>query len=186
MFVMLFFGQLGAFAIWATAAWYLDAYGRRPLPCGDFDAIIVPGCAVRWDGLPSGALARRTRHGIALFKSGRAKRLVFTGGVGTHPPAEAEVAAEMARQAGVDPASIFVETQSSTTAQNAAWSAKVTHDAHLWSILVVSDGYHCWRCLKLFSRHFGAVATVGSSPPPRARIRGAMREVISILRMWIF
>jgi uncharacterized SAM-binding protein YcdF (DUF218 family) len=185
MFLVLFMGQLAVLSLWAFFAWRLDAYGRRPLSDIQVDAIIVPGCAVRWDGQPSGALARRTQHAISLYHEGLAPRLIFTGGVGQHPPAEAEVAAGLALADGIPPKAILTESRSTTTAENAEFSVLVDPAAPQWSVLVVTDGYHCWRCTKLFSRHFSAVASAGSTPSPRLRVRGAMREVISILRMWI-
>jgi len=178
-----FFGQLAVVSIWAAAAWALDAYGRRQVPEGPFDAIIVPGCAVRPDGRPSGALARRTRHAVDLFKSGRAATLILTGGVGRHPPSEAEAAAQYAIERGVPEANIVLESRSTSTRENAAYAAE-TMPKHLSaSVLVVTDGYHCWRCRRLFGRHFSTVHTAGSVPGPRLRVRGAMREVISIARM---
>ena len=186
MCVSLFLGQFTFLIAWVFLAWRLDVHGRRQRPERAFDAIIVPGCAVRWDGQPSGALARRTRHAIDLYTAGVAPRLIFTGGTGTHPPAEAEVSKKMALEAGISQDSILTETHSTTTAENAAFAAQVHPEATGWSVLIVTDGYHCWRCRKLFSAHFQFVDCEGSTPGPRLRVRGAMREVISIFRMLSF
>ena len=94
---------------WVSLAIYLDRYGQRVLPLGDYDAAIVPGCAVRADGTPSGALERRTRHAIQLWKEGTVQSIVFTGGIGKYPPSEAEVAAKIATDAGV-PSAIILRT----------------------------------------------------------------------------
>ena len=183
MISYVFFGQLAVMSLWASVAWALDAYGRRRVPDGPFDAIIVPGCAVRSDGRPSGALARRTRHAVDLYKSGHAPKLVLTGGVGTHPPSEAEVAAQYAIELGVPQECIVLESRSTSTRENARFAAEAVPDQRDGSVLIVTDGYHCWRCRRLFGRHFKSVQTAGSVPGPRLRVRGAMREVISILRM---
>ena len=73
-------GQLIGMMLWVSVAWALDAYGRRPHDDGPFDALVVPGCAVRSDGLPSGALARRVRHAVDLYRSGLAPKIILTGG----------------------------------------------------------------------------------------------------------
>jgi uncharacterized SAM-binding protein YcdF (DUF218 family) len=171
-------------ATWVAAALALDAHGRRAVPAGQWDAIIVPGCKVRKDGHPSAALARRVRHAVALWKEGRAPTLVMTGGIGTHPPAEAVVAADLARSLGVPEASILIEDASTTTRHNAAFAAALIHEGtpiSRWQVLVVSDAYHAWRCGRLFSTHFAEAVGRGSVPGWRLRIRGSLREVVSIV-----
>jgi len=168
---------------WLLAAAILDQIGRRKTPPGPFDALIVPGCAVRSDGSPSAALVRRTKHAARLWHKGLAPRLVLTGGVGTHPPAEARVAAEIARLEGVPDTALLIEEQSTSTAENAFFAAQLTPEAPSWSVLVTTDGYHCWRCTHLFGRHFAHARSAGSTPGRRLRMRGAMREVGSIAAM---
>ncbi|WP_300535496.1 ElyC/SanA/YdcF family protein, partial [uncultured Mameliella sp.] len=51
---------------------------------------LVLGASVRPDGRPSPALTRRVAHAVALWQAGRVGTLVLSGGVRTHPPAEAE------------------------------------------------------------------------------------------------
>ena len=170
---------------WVSLAIYLDSSGQRVLPPGEYDAAIVPGCAVRMDGTPSGALERRTRHAIQLWQDGTVQSIVLTGGVGKYPPSEAEVAAKIATDCGVPADALILEDQSTTTAENAALSAVVQPEMKNWSVVVTSDGYHCWRCKKLFSRHYSSVQTAGSTPSGRLRIRGALREVFSIIKMMI-
>ena len=168
---------------WLLVAVLLDRIGQRPTPRGPFDALVVPGCAVRPDGSPSAALYRRTQHAVRLWSDGLAPRIILTGGVGTHAPAEAQVAATIARQEGVPDGALLLEDRSTSTAENALFAAQLHADAANWSVLVVTDGYHCWRCAHLFGRHFARAAAVGSTPGRRLRIRGAIREVGSIAAM---
>ena len=168
---------------WLGIAVYLDLYGQRTLPQGEYDAAIVPGCAVRKDGTASGALARRTQHAIQLWREGRVQSIVLTGGIGRHPPSEAQVAARIAESAGVPAAALILEEASTTTAENAQFSAKLLPKMQEWSVVVTTDGYHCWRCRRLFARHYASVETAGSTPEGRLRIRGALREVFSIIKM---
>lgn len=183
MIGLIFLAELVILAIWASLAWALDSTGRRPHSRGPFDAIIVPGCAVTSDGTPSRALARRTRLATHLMDEQLASTLVLTGGVGTFPPAESEAARDLAISQGVDPEAIRIETSSTNTEENARFAAELFEAPSGLRVLVVSDGYHCFRCRRLFARHFGVVETAGSTPGPRLRVRGAMREVLSIMRM---
>jgi uncharacterized SAM-binding protein YcdF (DUF218 family) len=172
--------------LWGLAAYALDRFGRRPLPPGSFDGIIVPGCAV-WPGeVPSPALARRTRHAVRLFHAGFAPAIVFTGGVGKSAPAEAMVAARLAATLGVPDDAVLLECDSTSTAENARFAARLSDDngpIGRWKVLIATDGYHCWRCERLFGQHFAQARAAGSQPGPRQRLRGALREVVSIVKM---
>ena len=168
---------------WTAIAFFLDRIGHRPCPKGPFDALVVPGCAVRPNGTASGALRRRTDHAASLWKQNIAPIIVLTGGVGRYPPSEAAAAAQVAREAGVTEDALVLEEHSTTTAENAIFAAQAFANANTMSILVVTDSYHAWRCKRLFSSHFNRVESVGSTPSTRLRIRGAFREVASILIM---
>ena len=179
--VILFFPLL-----WFLAAVSLDAYGRRPHPTGTWDAVVVPGCAVFPGGRPSPPLRRRTLDAVEIWKQSGSNYLILSGGVGRNPPSEAEVAAELARGEGVPEDRLLLEAQSRNTWENALFSSKLDVGgvtAAGWSILVVSDGYHVWRCRRQFSRYFDSVQVAGSLPGRELRYRGALREVFSILKM---
>jgi uncharacterized SAM-binding protein YcdF (DUF218 family) len=181
---LIFAIELAIIAAWSFLAWMLDAYGRRRHPSVPFDAIIVPGCAVTSEGVPSRALARRTRLATLLMQSGHADLLVLTGGVGRFPPSEAVAAQTLAVSLGIDHGATRIEDRSTNTEENARFAAHLFDAPETMHVLVVSDGYHCFRCKRLFGRHFKQVDVAGSTPGPRLRVRGAMREVVSIARMW--
>lgn len=169
-------------SLWLAAAFLLDHHGRRRPPEGAHDAIIVAGCRVMPDGLPSAALERRTRHAVALYEEGRAPRLVFTGGRGAAPVAEGVAAARLALSMGVPSEAIFVEDSSTSTEENAAFAASLLSRSGLGAsrVLVVSDSYHVFRVRRVFARHFAQVEAVGSAPTPYTRIKGSLREVLAV------
>ena len=171
-------GVVSAAGAWTLAGLALDAYGRRPLPSGQWDAAVVLGAAVRTDGQPSPALARRVQAAVALWRQGRVERVMLTGGVGHHPPAEADAAAALCLSLGVPAASLVVERCSTDTRGNASWSRAALGDC---SVVVVTDSYHCLRCYRLFMLHFRAVETLGTVPPWRARVKMTTRELVSLV-----
>ena len=120
---------------------------------------------------------------VALWHEGVAPTLVLTGGLGRFPPAEATAAATVARSHGVPSAAIILEDRSTTTAENAAYAAHMMDEPMRMSVLVVTDCFHTWRCTQLFRHHFKCVTAVGTVPPFRPRVRGALREVAAILWM---
>lgn len=173
---------LVSLTLWIGAALVLDAHGRRARAHGSYDAIVVAGCRVMPDGQPSPALARRTRHAVALWEQGLAPRLVMTGGVGTYPPAEGQAAADLARSLGVPDEALWIEGRSTSTAENARYAALDLAAAGIdvQRILVVSDSYHVFRASRVFAEHFPTVQGVGSTPTPWVRVRGSMREVLAL------
>ena len=119
--------------------------GRSDDAC---DVIIAMGAAVWPGGRPSPALRRRTLHAVQALHAGRGARLVVTGGLGKHPPAEAQVMRQLAHDAGVPPACILVEDRATSTLQSAIYCTRLLRQ-HGWSsALIVTDRYHlprpCW------------------------------------------
>ena len=163
--------------LWSSAAMLLDGFGHAEPSATAFDAVVVAGCKVEPDGQPSACLAGRVDRGVALYRAGWAPVLVFTGGVGEHPPSEAEVAAQRARAAGVPEQAIRLETRSSSTEENARFAAELGSARH---VLVVSDAWHTHRVARVFGRYFDTVDTVGVDAPLPDRIYGAHREVLAL------
>jgi len=174
-----------AVAITVVSAACVDAAGSssHPSPAETFDAIVVLGCRVGPSGRASPALARRALHGARLWREGRAPRLVLTGGVGDHPPSEAQVAADLALGAGVPASALSLEERSTSTAENARFARPLVQGER---VLVVTDGFHGLRAARIFRRHFGTVALSTVTAGPLVRARGALRElplhVLDLLR----
>lgn len=173
---------------WCLGALALDRYGRRALPPeARFDAIVVLGCRVGPGGVPSPALARRTLAAVQLFERGVAPRIVFTGGVGDHPPSEAEAAAALARRYGVPAHAILLEADSTSTEQNARFAAQLFERGAAGAggsrlrVVLVSDAYHVFRAERVFAKYFDEVRGYGSINLVYPRVVGSLREVVAVL-----
>lgn len=164
-------------ALWVGFALGLDTWGRTRSPEGPWDAIVVAGCRVDPSGQPSPALAARVRLAVARWQDGAAPTLVFTGGVGTYPPSEAEAAASLAERLGVPREAMVLEARSTSTEENARYSADALVAGR---ILVVTDAYHVFRARRVFARYYPEVDAVGSTYGRWSRFRGAMREVLAV------
>ncbi len=162
---------------WTLAAAWLDHHGQRQVPAGSWDAIVVAGCRVDPGGVPSPALQRRTELGVELWRQGRAPVLAFTGGVGEHPPSEAQAASDLAAELGVPQDAMVLEQRSASTEENARFLAQDHGYEH---ILLVTDAYHVFRARQVFAHHFPAVDAAGSISPAWPRLRGAFREVLAV------
>ncbi len=126
---------------------HVSRYGQREDP-GRAEVIIVLGAAVWPDG-PSPALQTRVRRGCTLYHQGRAPNLIFCGGLGRWPPAEAEAMAVLARSWQVDEQSIFREDQSTNTRENMANAVAIMNREGWETALIVTDYFHMKRAMLL-------------------------------------
>src|SRR5438105_11176749 len=103
-------------------------YADRAQPA---DAIVLLGTMVYPGGVLGPALERRAEHAAALYRHGLAPRVICSGAVNGNPPAEAVVACERLAQLGVPREALVLEDQSHSTAENAAYTARLL-PAHGW------------------------------------------------------
>ncbi|KFE68846.1 YdcF family protein [Hyalangium minutum] len=138
--------------------WRVDRFGQREraMPA---DAVVVLGARVLQGGVPSGALQARVEKAVELYQRGVASRLVFSGGVGDHPPSEAQVMRSLAVQLGVPAEACTLEEQSHSTEQNARFSAELLRALGAQRVVVVSDPYHLLRARQYFRLQGFEVAT---------------------------
>ncbi len=166
----------------AVAAGLLEALARSGLAVladiaafssrfeeGPADAAIVLGAAV-FDEVPSPVFEERIRHGVSLYKAGKVRMLVMTGGLGPGDRAtEAEAARRWSLARGVPPEAVAVETRSRTTQENLAFAQPILARHGLRTVLLVSDPLHMRRSIAI-ARRLGIDAA--PSPTPTSRYTG--------------
>ena len=154
-------------------------HGRGVVQDAAMTAIVILGAAVWPDG-PSPTLRRRCAHGAALFLAGRGDRVVVCGGLGRHPPTEAEVMAGVLTGLGVPGDAIVLEDRSTNTAENLAFAKALLDPVTEPDILIVSDAFHLPRA-RLLGRRLGWQVAVSAPPVQGARawpqIKGWLREI---------
>jgi uncharacterized SAM-binding protein YcdF (DUF218 family) len=116
------------------------------------DVIVVLGARVWPSGWPSDALSRRTLHAVKLYKEGLAAAIVCSGGLGTHPPTEAQAAARLAMDQGVPPEAIVLEEEGHSTEESALFASEIMRARGWQRAIVVSDAYHLWRANLVFGK----------------------------------
>jgi len=136
---------------------------------GPADAAVVLGAAV-FDEVPSPVFEERIRHAVSLYKAGRVRMLVMTGGLGPGDRAtEAEAARRWSLARGVPPEAVAVETRSRTTQENLAFAQPILARHGLRTVLLVSDPLHMRRSIAI-ARRLGIDAA--PSPTPTSRYTG--------------
>jgi vancomycin permeability regulator SanA len=113
---------------------------------------VVLGTQVLPGGKPSRTLDARVRHAARLYAAGRVDRVLVTGGVGKHPPSEAEVMASVLRQEGVPGEAIQTEDEAESTWDSARLVAAIAATEGVAEVLVVTDPLHCVRTVAAFRR----------------------------------
>jgi len=157
-------------------AWRIYSF-RTTTYDGPADAAVVLGAAV-WTRDPSPVFKERINHAIDLYRKGRVRKLIFTGGQGNPgEPTEASAARDYALQSGLPASDILIEDKSHTTYENIL-NAKQLADTHgLRTVLIVSDPLHMKRAMTM-ARDVGLEAH--PSPTPSTRYQG-MRSQLKLL-----
>ena len=144
--ILLLFAVLGFLGL----AWQIASYGHSSFD-SRADAALVLGAAA-WGKKPSPVYRERINEAIALYKSGRVRYLVFTGGTPESGyPAEGVVGRRFAIENGVPPAAILVETTSRTTWPNLVNAKELMASAGIQSALLDSDPLHMRRAMAMAS-----------------------------------
>ncbi|HVF09613.1 MAG TPA: YdcF family protein, partial [Abditibacteriaceae bacterium] len=166
----------------AGLMWFLDSYGQRER-ARPSDAIVVLGARVVPPGMAGLSLRARTLKAVELYRKGLAPKIICTGGVGDFPPAEGQVAANLAMRHGVPARDVLYEDTSTSTLENAQNAARICRMHHWQRIIVVSDPYHLWRAQRNFqSLGLTAFPSPATNRPIGSRLWNTAREALCVLR----
>ncbi len=173
--------------VWLAATFALIWRGPDEPPEARATYAVVLGAAVMGDE-PTPVFAARIDHAVDLWRQGRVRRIVFTGGTGEGDRlSEAAAARRYALAAGVPAAAILSETRSQTTRQNLAFARPLLAGG---TALVVSDKLHLKRAMAM-AEALGLRAT----PSPvrhsayrtwRTKLPFALRELYFLHHFWLF
>ncbi|HEX2182644.1 MAG TPA: YdcF family protein [Rubrobacteraceae bacterium] len=132
----------------------LDVYLGATLPPApaEVDVGVVLGTEVLPGGRPSRTLEARVLHAAGLYARGRVRMLIPTGGLGKHPPAEAEVMGRVLREEGVPDGAVVLEDLALNTWDSARLVAGMARKLGVRCVLVVTDPLHCVRTVAAFER----------------------------------
>ena len=107
------------------------------------DAILVLGAGSYINGSYNPCLVARVTHAVDLYKANYASKIVMSGGYDVEEKAtESLTMKKIAIEQGVSPKDILLESSSTSTYENFAYTAKVLSAAHLKSIIIVTEPYH--------------------------------------------
>jgi vancomycin permeability regulator SanA len=110
----------------------------------DVDCILVLGCLVKNDGVPSDMLHDRLRQSVELYQLGAAPKLLMTGDHGTAGYDEVDAMKTYAVNAGIAPEDVFMDHAGFSTYES-MYRAKEIFGAK--KIIIVTQEYHLYRAI---------------------------------------
>ena len=158
--------MVGALA-WLLIAWLLYLLVSMLLigahhSTRNTDVGIVLGAGVT-DGKPSAPFLARIDYAVKVYKAGRVRRLLFSGGRVLGQREESLVARDRAIAMGVPPQDILVDDKSWNTRVNLAESRKVMAANGAKTALVITEPLHMMRSLRM--AHDLGIDAEGEPPP---------------------
>lgn len=106
---------------------------------------VIMGAQVLKGGRPSRTLEARVRHAARLYANGALDLLIPTGGLGEHPPKEADLMMDMLLAENVPREAVFPEDAALNTWDSASRVAQVVREKGIGRVRVVTDPLHCVR-----------------------------------------
>jgi uncharacterized SAM-binding protein YcdF (DUF218 family) len=149
---------------------------------------LILGAAVWPDGTPSPTLRRRTLHAAALWHRGEVQALIPCGGLGLHPPTEAEAMRTLLLAEGVAAEAIRLEDRSRNTLENIRFALPILAELGATRAVIVTDATHAPRA-RMIARRLG-LPPASSSPSLRGghlptTLRQSFREIpATVLALW--
>jgi uncharacterized SAM-binding protein YcdF (DUF218 family) len=111
------------------------------------DAAVVLGAAV-WGEELSPVFTERVNHSLNLYRSGKVRKIIFTGGQGNRNELTESAAARLyALEHGIPEDIILIEEKSHDTHENLFYAKEVADDNQLKTVLIVSDPLHMKRAM---------------------------------------
>jgi uncharacterized SAM-binding protein YcdF (DUF218 family) len=141
--VLLFFILIGGISLGVYQYHSILSWGEQAAP-ERADVIIVLGAGV-WESGPSPALMGRIRLAARLFHEGYAVHLILSGGMGQHPPSEAEAMYHELLRRNVPEEALYLEDQATNTLENIVYSQRLMAENDWQSAIIVTDVFHYKR-----------------------------------------
>lgn len=153
---------------------------RRPA-----DAAVVLGAGVYADGSPSLALADRVTTACQLYREGRVRLLVMSGGPGPGGVHETDVMRRLALAHGVPDAAILLDRDGLTTEATARNATALLDDRGVRRVLAVSHAYHLPRVKLAFGQVGREVYTV---PAEETRRLAGLPKFVAreVAALWVY
>jgi vancomycin permeability regulator SanA len=128
------------------------------------DVAVVLGSKVNEDGTLSERLQKRVEWGMNLYKVGRVKKIIVSGGFGSEGFFEGDKMRDYLIAKGIPDSVIIVDNKGDNTALTAENVVELQRKMNFKSAIVVSQYFHVTRTKMLFRKYgFANVSSVSPS-----------------------
>ncbi|MGD6818337.1 YdcF family protein [Metabacillus sp. 113a] len=156
--------------------------GAEPAP--DADYLIVLGARVNGD-VPSHALQNRIDTAADYLKKNRKTLAIVSGGRGNgENRTEADAMREGLIRLGVESSRIVLESESSSTAENIAFSKKLVPNGAKHGVIATND-FHVYRSVAIASQVGLKVTGLPAKTPTVILVKSYLREYLSITNFYL-
>jgi vancomycin permeability regulator SanA len=125
------------------------------------DLAVILGNKVNEDGTLSKRLEKRLECGLNLYRHGRVKKILVSGGHGKEGFYEGDKMKEYLTKYGIPESSIIVDNLGNNTIATVDNTLKLKDSLNFKSLIIVSQYFHVTRTKMLFrKRHFDNVSSV--------------------------
>ena len=94
----------------------------------------------------------RLLYALRLYRAGKSKAILLTGGAAENFKPEAQLAAGFLEEQGIPSEALLLETKSRNTRQNASYSLEIMEAQNINHILLVTSAFHMRRAQATFER----------------------------------
>lgn len=133
--------------IYLLLAFYIAQYAEQDNK-QRADVILVLGAKACVKNAYNVCLVARVAHAVKLYKAHYAPKIIFSGGNDKEDHAnESQVMKKIALLLGVPQKDIFLESMSTSTYENMAFSKKILNREKMQRIILVTEPFHLPRAL---------------------------------------
>lgn len=136
--------------LWCAYIWWAINSVSIPKTIPKADVAIVLGAAL-WNDQPSPGLRERLDRAYALYKEGKADKLIVTGGLDHNGSklTEAEGMRRYLMDLGVPSDKLLLETEATSTYENLLFSKSIIDRERMRSVIIVTHDYHSARAKEI-------------------------------------
>jgi vancomycin permeability regulator SanA len=147
------------------------------------DVAVILGNKVNPDGTLSERLQKRLECGLNLYKTGRVKKIIVSGGLGKEGFYEGDKMKEYLARHNVPDSVIIVDNRGDNTLSTVKNTLSLRGQLHFNSIIVVSQFYHVTRTKMLFKKQ--GFKNVSSVSPHYFELRDAYSMLREFMAYYI-
>ena len=141
------------------------------------DCVIVLGCKVKENGVPSDMLRDRLTRGVELYRLGAAPKILMSGDHGREDYNEVGAMKSYAEEAGVPSEDVFMDHAGFSTYET-MYRAKEVFKAR--RVVIVTQEYHLYRALYIAKKlGLEAVGVSSDLETYRGQLKRDVREVLA-------